>query len=45
MSPSQRKRIKRGTKIATIFPIKDPDITPEEVRRKVFSTKLWKAPG
>ena len=30
---------------ATMFPVQDPDITLEEVKRKVFSAKPWKAPG
>ena len=28
-----------------VTPIKDPELTLEEVKRKVFSAKLWKAPG
>ena len=32
-------------KVAITSPVEDPDITPEEVRRKVFSAKPWKAPG
>ena len=31
--------------VAITFPVDDLDITPEEVRRKVFSVKPWKAPG
>ena len=31
--------------VATMFPAEDPNITLEEVKRKVFSTKPWKAPG
>ena len=30
---------------ATATPVEDPDITLEEVKRKVFSAKPWKAPG
>ena len=29
----------------TVTPIEDPDLTIEEVQRKVFSAKPWKAPG
>ena len=28
-----------------VTPIKDPELTLEEVKRKVFSAKPWKAPG
>ena len=30
---------------ATVAPIKDPELTLEEVKRKVFSAKPWKASG
>ena len=30
---------------SSVTPVEDPEITIEEIRRKVFTTKPWKAPG